>query len=177
MRKRSETMAQLGGRRSKELRSKAEAIAFPLMGGRRRKKDAQLSPIEYIGLGCELRGELNRRMTAAGLEPRDATIYLVANDSNLLEPSSYTQLTGGSRRNMGANELFVMFEYADENSKYQIIGLIVAIHDKEKSQWLVFARSFYAASNEIVERQLEHTVAEIRLKKSAEELARSRVKS
>ena len=170
-------MAQRGGRRSKELRSKAEAIAFPLMGGRRRKKDAVLSPIEYVGLGCDLRGELNRRMTAAGLEPRDATIYLVANDSDFLEPSSYTQLTGGSRRDMGANELGVMFKFADENVKHAIIGLIVAIRDREKPQWLVFSRSFYAASNEIVERQLEHTVAEIRLKRSAEEITRTRVKS
>ena len=80
------TMAKRGNRQSIKNRSVAEFLAWTLSGGPKRKKDLQLTTLEYFARGRALANDLPLRLTRAGLPVEDGDVYIIANDPDRAKP-------------------------------------------------------------------------------------------
>jgi hypothetical protein len=90
------TMAKRGNKRMRKNRSRAASVAWPLMGGPKRKKDLDVSTVEYFAMGVSLAGDLARRMREAKLPPEDGQVFLVLSDSpDFKQPGAYCPVTSG----------------------------------------------------------------------------------
>lgn len=151
------TMAKRGNKRMRKSRSPAEFLAWSLMGGPKRKKDVEVTVMEYFSMGWSLAGELSRRMAHAELPPEDGEVFIVATDPDFTRPTGeYFKLTPGTTR--GLADLDAAMHFAE---RYIIIGLVVSIWDRKKNQRLVHARPFIV-SNPAVAPLLDRAVEDIR---------------
>jgi hypothetical protein len=152
-------MGKRGNKRMRKNRSRAESVAWPLMGGPKRKTDLELSILEYFGMGLSLAGELSRHMEAAKLPSEDCEVYMVGT-----VPKFDTSAAGDHYR------LTVNDEHASWDAmtaalgrgrQYVIVGFVVCVRDREKADWLVFPRPFIV-SNPNATALLENAVNAIR---------------
>jgi hypothetical protein len=151
------TMAKRGNKRMRKKRTAAEFLAWSLMGGPKRKKDVEVTVMEYFSMGWSLAGELSRRMEHAKLPVEDGEVFIVATDPDFTKPrGEYYKLTPGTTHGLGDLEAAMRFA-----ERYIIIGLVVSIWDRNTKQRLVHARPFIV-SNPAVARLLGQAVEDIR---------------
>lgn len=133
-----------GGKKTHETRSKAEVFAYSMMGGPKRKKDLNLSVLEYFAMGMQLK----RRIEDAGM---DGKVYVIgsARDYYALssKPRGLEDLDAASRL----------------HGRGDVIGLVVYIWDTQNKKPLIHARPFIV-SKPTVAKLLEQAVEDIRQK-------------
>ena len=66
-----------------------------------------------------------------------------------------------------ANQSGPVRRSVDDDSDWRVIGVVIAVYDREKQQWLVFSRPFVVSDPRAV-RYMNHAVDEIRAKKLGE---------
>jgi hypothetical protein len=134
------TMGKRGNKRMRTNRSRAESVAWPLMGGPKRKQDLQLSILEYFGMGLSLAGELARRMKAAKLPVEDGEVYMAGTAPN------FNASATGDHYRLTVDDERVSWSALDAalrgGRRYTIVGLVICVRDREKADWLVFSRPF-----------------------------------
>jgi hypothetical protein len=185
------TMAKRGNKRMRKNRSRAETVAWPLMGGPKRKKDLEATVLERFAMGAALAGDLAKRMADAKLAPEDGRVFLVISSPDFKHSGAYSIDPGHEddwNGLLNALQQFVeklraryqkwwnlswpdgknaekhagmMLAAAHVENQANMIGLVICIRDREKKQWIVFSRPFVVSIPAAVE-LLETIVAEIR---------------
>ncbi|MGB8581630.1 MAG: hypothetical protein WCD47_12470 [Candidatus Sulfotelmatobacter sp.] len=156
------TMGKRGNKRMRKNRSRAESVAWPLMGGPKRKKDLDADVLERFALGISLTGNLARRMADAKLPPEDGEVYFVLSSTpDFKQQPQYHPVTSGHLSNW--TEVIESAKFVETHSPTQcpMVGLVVCIRDREKADWVVFPRPFIV-SNPNATALLENAVNAIR---------------
>jgi hypothetical protein len=141
------TMGKRGNKRMRKNRSRAESVAWPLMGGPKRKTDLDADVLERFALGISLTGNLARRMADAKLPPEDGQVYLVLSSTPDFKQPQFCPITSGHVNNWAG--LIAAAEFVQtlhSPAQCPMVGLVVCIRDREKADWVVFSRPFIVSN-------------------------------
>jgi hypothetical protein len=155
------TMAKRGNKRMRKNRSRAESVAWPLMGGPKRKKDLDANALEKFAMGIKLSAELSRRMkeTKPPLQPEDGQVFAVlSTDSDYKQPGSFAPFTSGLENDWDG---LVKAANSMKHLQFSIVGFVVCIRDRQKNDWIVFSRPLIV-SNPAAAQLIERIMVNVR---------------
>jgi len=155
------TMAKRGNKRMRKNRSRAESVAWPMMGGPKRKKDLDANSLEKFAMGVKLIAELSKRMkeTKPPLPPEDGQVFAVlSSDPDYKQPGSFAPFTSGLENDWDGLVKAANFM---KHLQLSIVAFVVCIRDREKNQCIVFPRPFIVSKPAAVQ-LLERIMVNIR---------------